>query len=181
MLKLFRWDHRGALPDAPKYVVVGAPHTSNWDFLVMIAFTGKLGMKASWVGKHTLFRGVFGPIFRSLGGIPIDRTRSQGLVEQVAEEFARRDRLALIITPEATRGKSTHWKSGFYRIAQRAGVPILLGSVDYPRRRVEFGPCFEPSGDIDADFETIRAFYEGKRGKYPEKAGEIRPEHTDRE
>ncbi len=140
----------------------------------MVAFTRKLGMKASWIGKHTLFRPPFGFLFRALGGIPIDRTKPQGLVDQVVEQLERHDRLALIIAPEGTRKKTAYWKSGFYHIAVKADLPIVLASVDYVDKRAVFAPPFRPSGNIESDFEMIRRFYKGKRGKYPEKTGEIR-------
>lgn len=178
-LRILGWGHCRQKPVPPRCVLIGAPHTSNWDFMLMVAYTRMLGMKASWMGKHTLFRPPFGIFFRSLGGIPIDRTKPQGLVDQVVAEFRQRKKMILIIAPEGTRKKTPFWKTGFYYIAQKAEIPIALGSVDYPRKMVEFGPVFHPSGDIESDFEVIREFYSGKRGKYPEKMGEVRPRPND--
>ena len=173
-LRLFGWGFRGEVPAFPRYVIVAAPHTSNWDFLVMVAYTRMLGIKVSWIGKHTLFRGALGAFFHAAGGVPVDRTKRQNFVDQIVAEYGRREGLVLIITPEGTRGRRGYWKSGFYHIARRAGVPVVLASVDYVDKLVEFGPTIRPAGDIEADMEIIRGYYDGKRGRHPEKMGEIR-------
>ncbi len=143
--------------------------------MLMVAYTRKLGMKVSWMGKHTLFRPPFGFFFYSLGGIPIDRTKPQGLVDQVVDVCRRRESMTLIIAPEGTRKKTPCWKTGFYYIALKGDMSIALASVDYPKKLVEFGPVFRPSGEIEADFEILRKFYSGKIGRFPEKTGEIHP------
>ncbi len=158
----------------PKYVLIGAPHTSNWDFPIgMLGLIG-LGVKRNWVGKHTLFRPPLGWLMRALGGVPLDRTKRHNFVEQVVAAFHASDEMVIALTPEGTRSYTPGWKTGFYYIALGAGVPIILGFIDYPRRSLGLGPVFRPSGDLDADLERIRDFYADKTGKRPENKSEIR-------
>ncbi len=172
-LRLAGWRLEGEAPAIPKYVLIGAPHTSNWDFAGLLAVSLNWEIPIAWVGKHTLFRGPAGPFMRALGGIPVDRRAHHGLVAQLVDEFRRRDRLILAITPEGTRGPTDGWKSGFYRIATEAGVPIVPGFVDYVNKRVGFGPPLSPSGDVRADMDVLRAFYADKHGKFPDHVGRI--------
>lgn len=158
----------------PKYVLIGVPHTSNWDFPLGMLGLVALGVRRDWVGKHTLFKPPLGWFMRALGGIPLDRTRRHNFVEQVIAAFDEADEMAIALTPEGTRSHTPYWKTGFYYIAVGAGVPIVLGFIDYAEKRVGFGPLLEPTGDIDADLEIIRGFYADKTGKRPEKKGEIR-------
>jgi 1-acyl-sn-glycerol-3-phosphate acyltransferase len=174
LLKLFGWRAEGSLADTPKCVLIVAPHTSNWDFLVMLALAIALRIKATWMGKHTLFRAPFGWIMRRLGGLPIDRSARNNVVEQAIESFRRRDRMVLAILPEGTRKRTPYWKSGFYHIALGAQVPIALGFADYRRKVGGIGRVFMPSGDVDADMALIRDFYSSITGKRPEQFGEIR-------
>ncbi len=174
ILRIFGWRWEGTIPDDEKLVVIGAPHTSNWDFLLMVLYTKVLGTSPSWIGKHTLFRPPFRGFFRALGGIPVDRSRRQNLVEQVVEGMRRRDRVFLIITPEGTRGASGYWRTGFYHIAREAGVRILMGYVDGPKKMLGLGPAFTPGDDIDQVFDVLREFYADKTGINPELTGEIR-------
>ncbi len=167
------WQVDARLPDEKKYVITGAFHTSNWDFPLGILGMWALGLKANWVGKHTLFRGPLGPIFRMLGGIPVDRTLHTGFIRRVAELYQARDRMALTIAAEGTRSKTEHWKTGFYFIAVEAGVPIALGYLDYGRKQLGVGATLYPTGDIVRDFETIREFYKDKTGLRPENQGPI--------
>jgi 1-acyl-sn-glycerol-3-phosphate acyltransferase len=151
----------------PKIVIIGAPHTSNWDFIGGIGAMLALGLDFGWLGKHTLFRRPCGWFMRLLGGIAIDRDDASGVVASSAEAFRLRDRLWLALAPEGTRRGGT-WKSGFYRIARAAGVPILLVVIDTGPRRIEIGPLLRPGADEDADWERIRAFYEphlARRGR----------------
>jgi 1-acyl-sn-glycerol-3-phosphate acyltransferase len=174
LLRLFGWRVEGPAPDLPKYVLIVAPHTSNWDFLVMLALAAALRLKVTWMGKHTLFRPPFGRIMRRLGGLPINRTARHNAVEQAIESFRASDRLALAILPEGTRKRASYWKSGFYHIARGANVPIALGFADYQRKVGGIGRVFMPSGDTEADMAIIRDFYTGIIGKRPEQFGEIR-------
>ena len=173
VLRLIRWRMVGELP-ARKCVIIGAPHTSNWDFpLALLAFW-TLPIPARWVAKHTIFRWPVAGLLKRLGGIPLDRTATRDFVRQVIEWFEREDELSLVIAPEGTRSHRDYWRSGFYWIAHGAGVPIVLGFVDYANRVGGLGDSFIPSGDIEADMERIRSFYADKTGRHPEKLSQIR-------
>jgi 1-acyl-sn-glycerol-3-phosphate acyltransferase len=174
LLKLFGWRMAGQPPDAPKYLIVFAPHTSNWDLPIGYAFARAFKLAPSWIGKHVLFRPPFGRMYRWIGGIPVDRRSNNNAVEQVVQAFDQRERLVLAITPEGTRKKTSHWKTGFYYIASGARVPIQLAFLDYRRKIGGFGPLLMPSGDINADLSMMRDFFSGIAGKYPDLAGVIR-------
>lgn len=173
VLKLCGWAVETPAPAAPKYVLVVAPHTSNWDF--PWGYLGKtvLGLHVHWVGKHTLFRWPFGRLARWLGGIPVDRRARHNAIEQLAAVFEQRQHLVLAITPEGTRAYTKSWKSGFYYTALAAKVPLALAYIDYSRKVMGIDTPFYPSGDLEADMQRIREFYADKAGRYPEKAGEI--------
>jgi 1-acyl-sn-glycerol-3-phosphate acyltransferase len=181
LLTLFGWRVEGRMPDAPKCVLIVAPHTSNWDFPVMLALAVALRIKATWMGKHTLFRPPYGWIMRRLGGLPIDRTARNNVVEQAVEWFRTRDRLVLAILPEGTRKRTPYWKSGFYHIAKGANVPIVLGYADFKRKVGGIGGVIMPSGDAEADMAMIRDFYTGMVGKRPEQFGpvQLKPQAED--
>jgi 1-acyl-sn-glycerol-3-phosphate acyltransferase len=181
LLTLFGWRVEGRMPDAPKCVLIVAPHTSNWDFPVMLALAVALRIKATWMGKHTLFRPPYGWIMRRLGGLPIDRTARNNVVEQAVEWFRTRDRLVLAILPEGTRKRTPYWKSGFYHIAKGANVPIVLGYADFERKVGGIGGVIMPSGDAEADMAMIRDFYIGMVGKRPEQFGpvQLKPQAED--
>jgi 1-acyl-sn-glycerol-3-phosphate acyltransferase len=176
-LKLFGWRVVGEVPKEPKFVIIASPHTSNWDFMLMMGVAFSLKVKLSWLGKDSLFKGWRGPILRWMGGIAIDRKASHNMVQQVAEQIGKKEKVALAIPPEATRKKTDHWKTGFYYIAREAHIPIVLGFVDYKRKLTGLGPTITPTGDIEADMVAIREFYKDKTAKYPEKVSEpnIRP------
>jgi 1-acyl-sn-glycerol-3-phosphate acyltransferase len=160
------WTVRNDVPDdVDKYVIIAAPHTSNWDFPITLAIAATIDMQFYWVGKHTLFRWPFGGLMRKLGGISIDRRKSQNFVEQIAEAFEEADALALGLAPEGTRSKADHWKSGFYYIAREAGVPIVSGFLDYGRKEGGLGPMVDSSQPIEAVMEKLRTFYADKIGK----------------
>ncbi len=166
-LRLTGWRTSGNPPDLPKYVIIGAPHTSNWDFILTIAFAFIYRRKLFWMGKNSIFRFPFGPMFRWMGGIPIDRSKPHGVVAQTIEKFNSADRLILVVAPEGARKKVDKWKTGFYHVAQGAGVPISLAFLDYKNRLGGFGPLFTPTGDIDVDMPKIRAFYATISGRHP--------------
>lgn len=172
VLRIYGWAPEGELPTERRFVLVAAPHTTNWDLLFFLALAWVYGVHPNWMGKHTLFKPPWGTIMRLLGGVPVRRDRRNDLVKQMADIFveaaAAGRNLILTIPPEGTRGGGTHWKSGFYRIAEAAGVPIVLGFLDYARRRGGFGPSFVPSGDVRADMDRVRAFYAEIKGKFPE-------------
>lgn len=167
-LKIMGWRIVGQLPEHPKVVIVGAFHTSNWDFVIGLFTAFMLKVKAYWVGKDNLFIAPFDIVFRWFGGIPINRSVSQNLVGRIIEIFGEREELVLALAPEGTRRKVQYWKTGFYHIAVGAGVPIALGFIDYRRKLCGLGPTFMPTGDIVADMEKIRAFYSGITAKFPD-------------
>jgi 1-acyl-sn-glycerol-3-phosphate acyltransferase len=170
-LKLFGWRIEGELPKIAKFVLIGAPHTSNWDGLLMLSVAFATKAKIFWMGKHSLFRWPTGILLKWLGGLPIDRTASHDVVSQSIELFRRSDRLILAIPPEGTRKKVIAWKTGFYSIANGAGVPIVMGFMDYRRKAAGFGPTLMPTGNIEADMQAFRDFYADITGKYPDQAG----------
>jgi 1-acyl-sn-glycerol-3-phosphate acyltransferase len=169
-LKLSGWKIEGKLPaNAHKCVLIAAPHTSNWDlpYTLMTAFV--LGLKPHWLGKASIFKPPFGGVMRWLGGMAVDRSQANNLVASaVAALKAAEGPVQLIVPPEGTRGKTSHWRTGFYYIAAGAEVPILMAYMDYSRKRAGLGPAFVPTGDIEADMVTIKAFYAPIKGKFPQ-------------
>lgn len=174
------WRLVGEIPQPRRFVLIAAPHTSNWDLAYMLAFSWVYGVRINWMGKHTLFRAPMGWLMKRLGGVPIDRRAAHGVVEQMAERFARAEELILAVPPEGTRGRVEHWKSGFYQIAKEAGVPIVLGFLDYEGKRGGMGPALRPTDDVKRDMDFIRAFYRDKVGKHPEGWTEPRLRAEDR-
>lgn len=164
-----RWTHlREDPPVDVSRIVIGAPHTSNWDFVLMLAIAWDLGVSPRWLGKHQLFRGPFGPIMRRLGGIPVDRRDPSRIVDEVVALIQGGEEIVLVVTPEGTRGTGTHWRSGFYRIALATGLPVTLGYPDRTTWTAGLGPTFHLTGDVAADMHRIRAFYADKAGVRPE-------------
>ena len=169
LLKISGWRTKGAFPHIPKFVLIAAPHTSNWDFPIMMFIAFKLRGKLYWMGKDSIFRKPFRGIFKWLGGIPIDRSRSNNVVDQMIRKFHEADRLIVTIPPSGTRKRVKKWKSGFYHIARGANIPVVLGFLDYKRKIGGIGPVVKLTHDIKADMVRIRAFYSDIAGKYPEK------------
>jgi 1-acyl-sn-glycerol-3-phosphate acyltransferase len=165
------WTVSGTLPPDRKFVIMGASHTSNWDFLVFLGAVHAIGRQVHFIGKHSLFRWPIGGFMRALGGVPVDRSARQDLVGQIVAQFDARDDFILVIAPEGTRSFTTKWKSGFYQIALKAGVPIVAAGPDYPTRRGVFGPVIRPTGDYDADLRPAFAFFRTLTPKHPERAG----------
>jgi 1-acyl-sn-glycerol-3-phosphate acyltransferase len=168
LLWLGRWKVAGQLPNVPKMVIVGAPHTSYWDALWTISVLYAVELDAHWMAKKEAFAGPWGGFLRRLGGLPVDRDSPKGLVEQIVDEFNRRDQLALVITPEGTRKQVDKWKTGFYRIAVGAGTPIVLGFLDFKTREIGVASTLYPSGDMEADIEQMKAFYRTITAKHPD-------------
>ena len=172
-LALLGWSLEGDVPDSPKLVVVVAPHTSNWDFIVGLFVKFALTLDASFLAKHQLFRRPFGTLFRYWGGIPVVRSPASDMVDQIVAQFSRRRQLFLAIAPEGTRKPVPRWRSGFYHIAREAHVPILLVALDWRRKVVHFGPTIRPNGPrgrmpsalAQREIEHIRSLYRGVRGK----------------
>jgi 1-acyl-sn-glycerol-3-phosphate acyltransferase len=169
ILKLTGWRVEGETPQLKKYVLIAAPHTSNYDFPVMLAASLSRRIVVSWMGKAVLFKGLKGPLARYLGGVAIDRSQSNDVVTQVADQYRERDQLIVIICPEGTRKKVERWKTGFYHIACSADVPVVMAYADYPSKRVGFGPPFIPTGDLETDLREIQAFYTHFTGKQPDR------------
>lgn len=170
VLKILGWKIVGDIPaNTPKCVVMMAPHTANIDFLFGWLGYSSRGYKSYFLIKKEAFNRFSGPILKAMGGIPIDRGRSTNLVHQLTEEFQRREKFILNITPEGTRQLNRNWKRGFYFIAQNAKVPIVMGFLDYKHKEGGFGPAFMPSGNYEADFEKIKDFYKDKQARVPEK------------
>ncbi len=174
VLKATRFQTAGEPPELDQYVLIAAPHTSNWDLPVMLAMSFVYQVKINWMGKHTLFEGPFGWWFRFLGGIPVIRHERKNMVERMAEGFVDYPKLVLVVSPVGTRSHTDHWKSGFYHIARTAGVPIVCGYIDFKTRKGGFGPTIYPTGDVRADMDKFRAFYGEMRGKYPEQTCPVR-------
>tara|TARA_R100001039_G_scaffold39186_1_gene44733 strand:+ start:6104 stop:6715 length:612 start_codon:yes stop_codon:yes gene_type:complete len=170
LLALMGWRAIGKPLQDQRFVLIGAPHTSNWDFPLMLMVVLKLELKPHWMGKHSLFMFPFGGLMRWLGGIPIDRRSHHGIVDQVAAQYQQNPQLVVLVPPEGTRKKVQAWKTGFYHIANNAGVPILMGYLDVSRKEAGLADFFYPTGDVDADIKKIRAFYATKRGIRPENA-----------
>jgi 1-acyl-sn-glycerol-3-phosphate acyltransferase len=166
-LRLAGWRVEGALPaGVQKAVLIAAPHTSNWDlpYTLMVSFC--LRLNVYWMGKHSIFRPPFGATMRWLGGIAVQRERSSNLVAASAAAIRAADGpLQLIVPPEGTRGKTRHWKTGFYFIALEARVPIVLAYLDYERKVGGLGPVFVPTGDVERDMEEIKRFYAPIKGR----------------
>jgi len=165
-------------PDRPT-VLIGAPHTSNWDFVLMLAIAWRLRIDVRWLGKKSLFHGWRGPIMRLLGGIAVDRADPGRVVADIVQRVRSGDVFGLVVTPDGTRGAHATWKSGFYRIAREAGMPVTLGFVDRATMTAGLGPTVELTGDVAADMDVIRAFYADKAGFRPELRVEprLREEH----
>jgi 1-acyl-sn-glycerol-3-phosphate acyltransferase len=168
------WEPEGERPKDRRFVLVAAPHTSNWDLAYLLALADHFEVRVSWMGKDSLFRPPLGWLMRRLGGIPVVRRTRGNLVAQAAERFAVETDLALVVPAEGTRGAVAHWKSGFYHIARTAGVPIVLGYLDYARRRGGFGPSLRAGEDARETMDQIRAFYADKGARYPDKFAEPR-------
>ena len=170
-LKINGWHTEGKVPDAPKYVLIGAPHTSNWDLPFVLAIAFAYRAKIFFMAKDSIFRWPFGGFFRWLGGIPIDRSKSNGMVAQAIQTFNENERLVICIPPEGTRKKVRAWKTGFYYIACGAHVPISMGFMDFKRKVGGPGPLFIPTGDIEADIKIIQDFYATITPKHPDQTG----------
>jgi 1-acyl-sn-glycerol-3-phosphate acyltransferase len=168
-LRALGWRTEGMTPEQiaahPKYVLIAAPHTSNWDFPMTLMVCFALRLKVYWMAKASLFAWPIGWLSRFLGGIAIDRSASNNTVQNTVDAFAARERLAVIVAPEGTRGKVTHWKTGFYHMAHGAGVPIALAYLDFKHKAGGIGRMFHTTGDIAADMAEIQRFYSGITGK----------------
>jgi 1-acyl-sn-glycerol-3-phosphate acyltransferase len=172
-LKLAGWEAVGNVPDTPKFVMLLAPHTSNWDLFFILAILYSLGIKFYWFGKKEIFQWPVGGLWKWLGGIPIDRSLRQNMVQQIAETIKTREQIIVGISPEGTRSNAKYWKTGFYHIARQAQIPIVFAFLDYGRKAGGLGPIMNPTGDIEEDMITIRQFYSEITAKHPDNFGDI--------
>lgn len=164
---LLGWRVKGKLPDIPKFILVGAPHTSNWDFLLFLGLIFHLRANVHFMGKAELFRFPIGWFFRYCGGIPVDRKKSTGLVDQMVKVCNESEKFILTIAPEGTRHHVQEWKRGFYHIAKGAGIPIVMAVVDGRHREVRIGQVFHPTDDMEADMTAIQGYFAGVAGINP--------------
>ena len=169
-----RWTLRSEPAPTRPTVLIGAPHTSNWDFVLMLAIAWRLGIPVRWLGKASLFAGWRGPTMRALGGIPVQRDDAARVVDEVVERVHAGEVFGLVVTPDGTRGGNEYWKSGFYRIARATGMPVTLGYVDRTTMTTGLGPTIDLTGDVAGDMDRIRAFYADKAGLRPERRTEPR-------
>jgi 1-acyl-sn-glycerol-3-phosphate acyltransferase len=168
------WRVVGTAPELPKCVVIFAPHTSNWDFPLLLAVRAVFARRVHYLAKHTLFRFPVAGLLRSTGAIAVEREHPHHLVGALTKVFRERSAFWLAMSPEGTRHATDHWRSGFYHVARGAGVPVVPAFIDAQRKECGLGEPIGLSGDVEADLDQLRAFYRGKQGIRPERAGEIR-------
>ena len=166
--RLLGWKTNVTVANYDKCVICAAPHTSNLDLFIGKLFYGAIGRKTSFMMKKEWFFFPLGLIFKAVGGIPVDRSRKTSLVDQMAEQFAKRKQFHLAITPEGTRKANPNWQKGFYYIAQKAKVPIVLIGIDYPSKTISATKAVMPTGDMDADMKEIKLYFKDFKGKHPE-------------
>src|SRR6056297_1208573 len=173
ILSIFGWKTSISVALADKCVLIGAPHTTNWDFPITLLGLSGMGVKFNWAAKHTLFFWPVGILMKALGGTPVDRRQGASFLDGVLMRFEAQEKLVLAIAPEGTRAKSPYWKAGFYMIAHRADVPIGLGYIDYARKVIGIEKIMHVSGDMQGDLAIIREYYRQRVGKYPQNQGDI--------
>ena len=170
IMRLFGWRVEGKLPDLPKFILIGAPHTSNWDFILFLGIAFRLKINVRYMGKAELFKNpLIGWFFYWCGGIPVERNKNTGLVEQMVEACNKAKKFILVIAPEGTRYHVNEWKRGFHHIAKSAGIPIVMAKVDGIRKTAFVGETFYPTDDIEADMAAIQKAFEGMTGINPRK------------
>jgi 1-acyl-sn-glycerol-3-phosphate acyltransferase len=174
LLRLFGWRNVLVWPPEPKGIIVVYPHTSNWDFIIGMLFRIGHGLPANWVGKAEMFPAPFRGLLERTGGIAVDRQRAVGFIDTLLEEYRRRDWMWLAIAPEGTRSHTDHLKSGFHKLALAADLPVAFAYIDYGTKTVGIDTYVRFTGDRERDMELMRAFYADKRGRRPERAGDIR-------
>ena len=174
LFRLMGWEIDYRLPDDPKMVIIFAPHTSNWDVLHALPAAFVLGLRPNWLVKSNVNIWPFRRLLGWLGAVPVERNKQENKVLRIANAIRQSDRIVLGLSPEGTRSYTDYWRSGFYHIARQANVPVHFGFIDYPSKTIGAHPGFIPSGNIEADLKKIQAFYQDKRGKYPENVGPVR-------
>ena len=173
LLRLGGWTAVGGPPECSKAVLIAAPHTSNWDGYWGIVYKVAVQLDVHWFAKQSLFWFPLSSLLRAFGGIPLDRKRAGSAVDLAIDMFRTNDSFYFALAPEGTRSKTRHWKTGFYRIAVGADIPVVLGFFDYDRKRIGLGPPLTLTGDQQQDLESLRAFYADINGRWPEKTGPI--------
>lgn len=173
LLKVWGWKTINVLPDAKRYVIIAAPHTSNWDFPLGILYIISSGVPFRYMGKDALFKWPHKYLFKALGGFAVDRDNNTKFTTKMANYINSQDEIGLALAPEGTRSTSKYWRTGFYYIALEANIPIAMAYFDFPNKEIGIADSFMPCGDIEKDMEIIRAFYKDKQGKFPDKQGPI--------
>lgn len=173
-LNLLGWQLVSELPPVHKYLLIGAHHTSNWDFPIVLLMMAALGLRLRWIGKDSLFKGPQGHLMRWLGGIPVERGARRNFVAQIVDLYKVQKDMVITIAPEGTRRALDHWKTGFYHIASGANIPVAMGFLDYSRKTCGVGGYFYPTGVLENDAKILRHFYADKIGKFPQEQGELR-------
>ncbi|MCB1647510.1 MAG: 1-acyl-sn-glycerol-3-phosphate acyltransferase [Pseudomonadales bacterium] len=167
VIRLSGWKVTGEAPDARDMMIVAAPHTSNWDAILLLGAAYTLNLRINWLVKNNLFVPVLGSILRYFGGVPVERSRNTNMVQRLVDEISNGTGTALVVPPAGTRGYTDHWKSGFYRIALAADIPVVCGFLDYDKKIAGLGPSFRLTGNVTEDMDRLRAFYEPITGRYP--------------
>ena len=178
-MKVFGWTVAGHRPDTDKIVIIAAPHTSNWDVFFLLAAAFCFRVRINFLIKDAWFFPVMGSVLRFFGGIPVDRSRSNNLVDDLATRIKDAPYFALVVPPAGTRKYTEYWKSGFYHIAAAAQIPLVSGYLDYAKKEAGLGLSFVPTGDVSADMDRLREFYGPITGRYPEKKSRIRLRQED--
>ncbi|KXI28907.1 lysophospholipid acyltransferase family protein [Paraglaciecola hydrolytica] len=173
VLNLMGWRYAGEFPSHAKMIVAVAPHTSNWDFIIGLAVAFNLRLKITFFGKHSLFMPPFGALLRRCGGLPVERSKAHGVVDQMADAMRRADKMVLCIAPEGTRSRIERWKTGFLHIAHKAEVPVFLVALDYKKKQIEFGPSLNIGEDIQYELNRIYSHYQTVEAKYPDRVATI--------
>jgi 1-acyl-sn-glycerol-3-phosphate acyltransferase len=176
---IFGWRVEGTTPNHRDMLIIAAPHTTNWDGLLLLGAAYSLHLRVSWLAKNSLFLPVLGRILTFFGGVPVERSRNTNMVERLAQQISEGTGTALVVPPAGTRRYTPYWKSGFYRIALAANIPVVCGYLDYEKKVAGLGLSFQLSGNMQQDMDRIREFYKGVAAKYPEKKSRIRLKEED--
>lgn len=169
MYRMRGWKAVGVVPEPRRFIIIAAPHTSNWDFVNFLGLTADLGIRAHFMGKLSLFKWPLARFMKQMGGVPVDQRGGGNMVQQMVDEFARRSEFMLTVAPEGTRGKAKKWRTGFYQIAMAAKVPIVVGFMDYGKKTGGLGHMIWPTGDFRADMLKVFDVYKSCTAKYPER------------
>lgn len=173
ILKVGGWTSVGGIPEVPRAVIIAAPHTSNWDAFWALTYKVSVGLDAKFFAKHSLFWFPLGTLLRALGALPLDRSKAASAVSYAVEMFETRDNFYLALAPEGTRSLKNGWKSGFYRIAREASVPVFLGALDFGSRKIGIAKRIDLTGDVESDMKRFADFYSTVQGRWPENSSPV--------